>query len=64
MENKTKHLRRLLDREFRHENRQENSNTVSTLPLGEEKDEWRIFPVVRRCFLRGLSPERGDDYVA
>jgi len=61
VENRVNRLRRLLDREFRRENRKEEANSSATMPSGEKMDEWKIFPSVRRCFLRGLSPERGDD---
>lgn len=64
MENRITHLRRLLDREFRHEKyQQEQANCLSPVPSEEGISEWEVFPSVRRFFLLGLFPERGDDNV-
>lgn len=63
MADRVSNLWRLLDREFRHETHQEEAGRVSAMPADEGMGAWKIFPAVRRDFLRGLSSGRGDDNV-
>ena len=60
MEDRVSNLRCLLDREFRHETHPEEAGRVSAMAADEGMGAWKIFPAVRRDFLRGLSPGRGD----
>lgn len=63
MENRMKILQRLLERDFKVETRLPETDSRVPLQSEEDMEKWRVFPAIRRSFLRGLFPGKGDDHV-